>query len=416
MIENSALWDSGADAREPMKKYDLIPLVTWTKEAERFIAERWQNVQHRATCDRAVWFHPWDWGITSQLRDYTDLAIISVFTFNRTIVPLLLDSGEKYRKWCSDAYWLECFFKPFQGDQCHNVTLPREGEGIYELSDLGSNRPYFRIETRGSALLHQHETLFPNEMWDVLVARQDVVFQDPGAPHAMMDARWLKRHKPEIYYGLSLSALRAILAHEVLHVRPNILAKAQALVQDTNIPAHEPVVAIHFRRTDKKGDRGVTKRLSFSDSFVHLALARLNHVKPFSLKNSDSTDLVYRTFLVLSDDPRAIEELRHDLGPGYQVHGLSDLKTFFKSEADYRRYLTRGHTFMTNRAMWNKDPQAVQDYFAAVIVDAVAAGLRADYLIGMGSSGVSQLIGQWIGGRHRTEGNALSLWQEDLVV
>jgi len=189
-----------------------------------------------------------------------------------------------------------------------------------------------------------------------------------------------------------------------------------------NISPHEPVVAIHFRRTDKKDDWGVTDHLSFSVSFVLIAVARLNHVKIFindthnSLKNNDTTDLVYRTFLVLSDDPRAIEELRHDLGPGYQVHGLSDLKAFFKNETDYNMYLKKGHTFLTNNAMWDKDPQAVQDYDASVIVDAVAAGLRADYLIGMGCSGVSQLIGQWIGGRQRTEGNALSLWQEDLVL
>eukprot|EP00957_Ditylum_brightwellii_P063671 4832972-Ditylum_brightwellii.AAC.1 len=72
--------------------------------------------------------------------------------------------------------------------------------------------------THSLAFLHQHETLFCNEMWDALLARQDVICQDPEAPHTMMDARLLKHHKPELYYSLLLSALWAILAHEVLHI------------------------------------------------------------------------------------------------------------------------------------------------------------------------------------------------------
>ena len=39
---------------------------------------------------------------------------------------------------------------------------------------------------------------------------------------------------------------------------------------------------------------------------------------------------------------------------------------------------------------------------------------QADVLVGVGTSGVSQLIAQMIGGRNRVDGNALSLWQEDM--
>ena len=102
------------------------------------------------------------------------------------------------------------------------------------------------------------------------------------------------------------------------------------------------------------------------------------------------------------------------MGTSYTIHGLSDVQTFFREGKDYQGYLKDGHVYLEDQEMFDKDPQAVYDYYESVIVDAMAAGLRADYLIGMGCSGVSQLIAQWIGSRVRTEGNALSLWQEDL--
>eukprot|EP00986_Skeletonema_menzelii_P013398 scaffold7740_cov79-Skeletonema_menzelii.AAC.1 len=78
LLQNTSLWASGADSRNPLKAYPYqIPLVQWTEEAQRHISERWHSV--RSTCDRVVWFQLWFWGITSQIRDYIDLVNISVF-------------------------------------------------------------------------------------------------------------------------------------------------------------------------------------------------------------------------------------------------------------------------------------------------------------------------------------------------
>jgi len=408
LVKNTSLWASGADARKPMKVYPYqIPLVQWTEETERYIAERWHSVQHRRSCNRVVWFQPWFWGITSQIRDYIDLVIISVFTFDRTIIP-----QKWHSKWCPDAHWLECFFQPLQGHQCDDVQP--EGKQTQVLTELGSNTSFYRLKylTRGSALLDDHKRLFPNEMWDMLITFHEVVFRDPEAPHAIIDATLLKRNFTELYYGLSLSALRAILAKVILQVRPKILAKAKALVEEVS-SSHDndkPFFAVHLRRTDKKLDEGITGRLALPGvSFVQQALAQFVQITKSNPING--------TLLVLSDDPRAIDELREDqeLGMSYKIHGLSDVQAFFREGKDYQGYLKDGHAYMEKQEIFDKDPQAVYDYYESVIVDAMAAGLQADYLIGMGCSGVSQLIAQWIGSRERTEGNALSLWQEDLA-
>ena len=109
-----------------------------------------------------------------------------------------------------------------------------------------------------------------------------------------------------------------------------------------------------------------------------------------------------------------ITELQEGLGnETFKVKDLSNVKTFF-NDADYASYLREGHTFMEGREILAKEPQAIYDYYASVVVDVVAASNNSDYLVGVGSSGVSQWIPQRIGGRRRIEGNALSLWQEDL--
>eukprot|EP00986_Skeletonema_menzelii_P005232 scaffold1856_cov195-Skeletonema_menzelii.AAC.1 len=47
LLQNTSLWASGADSRNPLKAYPYqIPLVQWTEEAQRHISERWHSVQH----------------------------------------------------------------------------------------------------------------------------------------------------------------------------------------------------------------------------------------------------------------------------------------------------------------------------------------------------------------------------------
>lgn len=418
LLKNTSLWAAGADSRMTMVKYDRIPIVTWTEEAEQTILSRWQAVQHdRAACDGVAWFYPWGWGMTSQLRDYSDLAIISVFTFGRALLPRM-DVGRRHPipQWCGDAVWFACYFQPFAGQQCKDVVPEGPWVGRDDLKELGNaSKPFLQItrRTRGWFLLYDH-TLFPNDMWDALVTNQSVLFKDAQSQVVMplADVLDLKRVEPTLYYHLSLSALRAIMARHIFKVRPEIEKKAEDLLQD--LPVGEPTVALHIRRTDKKLDKGVTDSLSFNNNHVRLALDTLTLQVAKHDRTSSNTTSLYQTLLALSDDPRAITELQEELGnETFKVKGLSNVKNFL-SDADYAAYLQQGHSFMEGREILDKDPQAVYDYYASVVVDVVAASNNSDYLVGMGSSGVSQWIAQRIGGRRRIEGNALSLWQEDL--
>ena len=247
LLEDTSLWAAGADARMTIVKYDRIPIVTWTEEAEQTILPRWQAVQHdRAACDSVAWVYPWDFGITSQLRDYSDLAIISVFTFGRPLLPRM--DGRTFPQWCGDAFWLACYFQPFAGQQCKDVVPEGPWVGRNDLKELGdASKPFLQLtdRTRGWALLHDH-TLFPNDLWDALVTNQSVLYKDTQSQVVMPLANVLdlKRVEPTFYYHLSLSTLRAIMARHIFKVRPEIEKKAEDLLQD--LPVGEPTLALHF--------------------------------------------------------------------------------------------------------------------------------------------------------------------------
>ena len=217
-----------------------------------------------------------------------------------------------------------------------------------------------------------------------------------------MEGQRFKQEDPELYYLLSLSALRSMIAQHILVLKYKFVARANDLIR--NVSTEEPTISVHIRRTDKKEDGGAAALLDFSIEHVVHYLHLINNRRQLNY---------YKTILVLSDDPSCVQELQLHLGQHYHVHGLSNIEMLFQDEIDYNRYKVEGHRFVDT--ILSKDPEAVYSYHASVLVDAWAAAHHSDFLIGVGSSGVSQLIAQWMGARWHVDGNMLSLWQEDFV-
>lgn len=128
-----------------------------------------------------LWFKPWDWGVTSQIRDYIDLAIVAILTNGRT---LLHDPGRKYPYWCKDGDWLMCFFEPFSGNQCNHL-LPNgpviKTENLEKLTHDQNKFLQFENYRRANNLISEHY-LFPNAIWDKLVRSNHVMCTSYVAP------------------------------------------------------------------------------------------------------------------------------------------------------------------------------------------------------------------------------------------
>ena len=397
-----SLWGAGVDARTEMIAYSNLPIITWTEEASRSIFLRWMHVQHRKACSNVLWFTPWWWGLTSQIRDYVDLAIISVLTFGRTLLHKENDRypNKTYPVWCEEESWLMCFFEPLSGHQCNGVEPMGPGVQNEDLGILNQGYDFLQFDSlRANNLVWQH-SLFPNKIWETLLADNHVLFFD-SVNGSRINGQILKQENTDLYYMLSLSALRSIIIQNILVPKRAIVANVERSMQ--MLPPDEPAIAVHLRRTDKRKDLGTATNLTFSARHVVDCLHRIYL----------QTRRRYKTILILSDDPSSIVEMKQYLGPSFNVLPITNVKDFFQNIEDYQTYRKKGHTFVDT--LYSKDPKAVFAYHSSVLVDSLAAASWCDFLIGVGTSGVSQLIAQLMGARRHMDGNLLSLWQEDLM-
>ena len=407
-LHDRSVWASGQTAHKYLKRFKKVPLVTWSKKAAAIVKHRWHAVQHRATCERVIWMTPWYWGKTSQLRDWLDFAIVSVFTNNRTIIE---GYGGQYSSWCEQGNWLTCYFEPFHGTQCNGV--PRQGPQVKNIRQFGGDRNFIQANSYcGSNTMEIHQA-FPNAMWDQLVAKKHIVYHDPDT-HVPMDRDAINDFKQKnalLYYSVSLSSLKSIMAKHILIPNKHIQQKADALTQ--GISNDNPVIAVHMRRTDKHTDGGSVRNLEFSDRFVLKAIGMIceQFFPPSATKTNENCIEQLPSginVLALSDDTTAIVGLQRHLGHKFNVRTLSNISKLLHSDEERQEYSRIGHKFFGGANA------RTYEYHASVFVDVVAAS-RADMLIGVGGSGVSQLIAQRIGGENGADGNALSLWQEDLA-
>ena len=108
----------GVTARTIPPHRKSVPLVSWTKQAVSRVRAEWLRLQRSSLCDRTVYVYPHTWGITSQMRDYSDAAL-SVLAFGR---PLRVVKVAPRPRWCEEDAWLECFFESLAGPDCEYLT------------------------------------------------------------------------------------------------------------------------------------------------------------------------------------------------------------------------------------------------------------------------------------------------------
>jgi hypothetical protein len=173
------------------------------------------------------------------------------------------------------------------------------------------------------------------------------------------------------------------------------------------------MVAIHVRRTDKGTDGGIAevyrKLLPNQQLPVSMYVDMLEALEENVLNGAR-----FRSIFVLSDDltiwnQRALFGARRVLfNPVWVNSSISDL---LRSEAWQRG----GHEKLPASGEHPGGDEPMYSFHAQLLADVYVAGRHADYLIGCGSSGVSQLIAQLMGHRFRRDSNWLALWEEDYL-
>jgi hypothetical protein len=413
------MWGMGADARMPMTRRTRVPLVTWSPLAVARLEQAWRTLQNPPSCDRVMYMYPYYWGLTSQIRDYSDMAIVAL-AFGRTLHYV----QDAYRiKWCGHDAWLECFFEPLSSDRCRRKEHQLKKEPVLTISAwdskingmalleeattkaLSSDQRVIHLknETRFNWVV-DHPSLFPHELWESLV-RDGLVQARDDFGHAL-DLFELKGSRPALYHALSLSALRTMLTPIVFKPQRKLEHAAAARVLDLTRKHHD-CLAVHLRWTDKRDDGGIAlKRYNYSAGHVVDALDRIERRSGRS----------YQCLLVMSDDDvGAIKELNRLLGDTYDIKQVSQIQALFRTQQEYEEYRLKGHEFFTRGKMATESPARTYGYIRDVLVDVLVAAKASDYLIGVGSSGVSQLLAQYMGAARRADANAFAIWEEDVM-
>lgn len=406
------MWGMGAHARVPLKRRACVPLVTWSQQAAEALKAHYWQLQDPDTCSRVLYVHPWSWGLTSQMRDYSDLAIAAMGA--RRTIHFVSDGPRPI--YCPQRAWLECFFKPMSGTKCrrtladlsHNVSAMISPSVDDLVTLLMSDAPAVHVShwTHVGFMVNalSSSSVFPTQLWERLQSAGAIQMWDTHG-HAL-NASAVQNDDPELYYTLMLSSLRTMLSSVMFAPTDEIQRLAQARAAELVSPhSTRPCVAVHLRWTDKKDDGGVASKMNFTADHVAIALTRLEKL----------TGRSYRCVLLLSDDEEAATAaLRGLLGNAYDVKPISRTRNLFSSQAEYDVYRQKGH-FHVRDYFGTRNPEMAHAYVREVFVDIQTAALAAEYLIGPGSSGVSQLLAQYIGARARVDANAVALWQEDIL-
>lgn len=404
-----------------------VPLVTWSDAAVERVARAWREVQFRDTCDRMLYMYAYDWGITSQMRDYGDLLIVSALAFNRTLV-LVQDAPRP--KWCLDDSWLECFFEPLSTSNCAKSVKKLEMvRAVKAWPDVvnGTEDIALALDAQDSIMqlvrsarfvnLVNDTSYFPTPLWRNLLDRGEVRVQRSDGIEIRDMHAFCRRHRKQLCHTLALSALRTMLSQIVFRPKPDILAAVDAKVRQLQLRGQRHCLAVHLRWTDKASDGGLARLLTnhtIAVEGMHRALGRVKN----------RTGLAYRCLLVMSDDDgAAVRLLQTSLGDAYDIIPLSNVSSLFSSPAEYEAYRRQGHEYVQS-ALMVSDALAPSlatsryyDYYRSVIADVwtTASATTADYFVGVGTSGVSQLTAQLMGARRMADGNAFTIWQEDVA-
>lgn len=410
-LDVSSMWAIGADARMPLIRRTRIPLVTWTAEAVEHVERAWRSVQFRRTCDQTLYTYAYKWGITSQMRDYSDLVMVGALAFNRT---LMLVEDAPRPKWCAENMWLGCFFKPLDGGRCKKTAtdligvrairawpVPGGTENIATALSTRTKTLQLRNVSRFVGIVND-TSLLPHKLWQELLDGRYVQVHDSYGN--AVDMNEYKLDRPSLYHTLAVSALRSILSGIIFRPQDNLmnLIRQRAVELKRH---HRHCVAVHLRWTDKTLDGGLATVINGTTRHVISALDRVER----------RTGRSYQCLLILSDDDEnALRALGASLGDTYELIRVSQVHTLFHTEEEYEIYRRKGHEFMIDKT--DSDPDLAYAYYDAVLIDVYAAAEAADYLIGVGTSGVSQLLSQLIGAKRRADGNAFTVWQEDVLV
>jgi len=430
-------WGSGFDA-----KFSAVPRtsfrdkwLTWNADAEVIFDRWWRRTQLpaegcAARAENSGFLSArvdMEWGITSAMRDVEDQLLFGLLE-NKLVVfsdfveqkDVIVDAMTQYSKQCggtgSRAWLEECYFE--------NLTACtgefRAGRMGCPEQQLG--RRTFKLTSDYSWFLQKSQPL-----WDELVRAGAVGWRAASAESRLLNSPAALRNISELELAElgregpgqrqeaaeRLGMLRALLLRVAFRPGAALREAIASIERRTGLAEAArtgPLAVVHVRRTDKAidflgGAQRPDERSAYAAGSGSVA-SSLTAIGDVLLPWLERATQPLSGLFLMSDDwhsyePEATKRLVRSLRN-------TSLKVMFDEESRRLEPADAAKLSLGHEAWGNKAAIGLQ-----VLAESFAAAKQADYIVGCGSSGVTQLVAQLIGGRVGMDPNVLGLWEDD---
>jgi len=336
-----------------------------------------------------------------------------VFSTHVVLKQEVQDAMRQYHRRCRGrGVWMEdCYFEALTG--CTGDYL----DGRLPLESERLDRRVFKITVEPAWFL---ERLQP--MWDEMVEAKAVHLHSSGAagerPAEPLNFEQLYSDMDSLERSAAqrLGMMRAILLKVAFRPKKVLREAIKGVERRTRLPelaASGPLTLVHIRRTDKSQDfKGGAQTVQEREAFDAGAAGHLGA----SLGTFSNTLLPWiegatghiSSLFVMSDDWHAFEpQILQNITKGLQKapqHVIFDPESA-RMEPKDTTTLLKGNEAWGHKA-------SVGMY---ILASTFAIGKWADNIAGCGSSGVTQLAAQLMGGRLGVDPNSLGVWEDDSV-
>jgi hypothetical protein len=420
LLANRTMYAAGYDARTAVT-FSKNPRLSWqwTGETEQRFAALYNVAMNRTECNRNVTLHAQrqstirvvkqQWGLGSRIRDTMDV-IMAGMDVKRTVLhdgprecPFTNDKTSNNNT--QDPYMI-CLFQPFSRCQgvsplSQNLTAIRRAWGLFHDMPPGVLVPDKRYWQRNI-------NVAIDRWWDDLLQHGLVArkYDIHGGCNE-------KQTPPKATKSQKLSVIRALLAHSLFS--PSRVSKwVQTRVHQLEemavaVNMQAPTLVVHLRRTDKANDNAAMyiheQRKSMKETLVVLrALIRAAERMPGDHRQ-------FRSIFFMSDEPRAFSpEILAYLSATLPSRPAIFFNNYvYATLGNHSNYTSQGHEAFLS----SQEHDIMDKEFVASIT---LAAKHASYIVGYGRSGVSQLISQLLGTKHRMCPSQVSLFEDDMVL
>jgi hypothetical protein len=391
---NRTWWAAGFKSGVPNEVLNRIVhtnqfVIQWTEAVARDFEKTWMETIFSSNCSIPVSriVVP-SWGFFSASRDVLSTLLEVMVEGHRAQVQ-----GSKWNHFCAsklskDRFW-GCYFENAVGKEC--------------VKERNITQKSLRIN-----LVHALEL----DLFKRHVQLNNIQVRRSGSFQLI---NMTSQEFAEWSFPLFISVARSLSFPIVYH--PNLATQERlSFLEQLFGDLCGPVLALHIRRTDKARDPGQPSLLrSRGEKQISL------HVYGEMIRVVEhDLSISFNSVILLSDDLDSYFN-REDwfIGLSNQTAEVV-VNPFWLEHSSFlndSNWKNRGHDILSEIRTSEKTNDFDKHTFHLNIVsDALLASKHSDFLVGCGSSGVSQFISQGIGMRKQTDGNWFSLWEEDFLL